>query len=100
MTRPLLALLLLLTLSHTAYASSSLRCGSQLISLGDDQASVRRKCGEPVHQEFLGYRERQDQWGFYHELELQEWVYGPRNGMYQFLQFEGNRLSKIQSKRR
>jgi hypothetical protein len=40
-----------------------------------------------------------DEYGFYHEVAVEEWAYGPRNGMYQFLRFEGNRLNKIDSKR-
>ncbi|HBO1154911.1 TPA: DUF2845 domain-containing protein, partial [Pseudomonas aeruginosa] len=31
--------------------------------------------------------------------EVQEWVYGPWNGMLYFVRFEGNRLSAIQSRR-
>lgn len=90
---------LLCALPWTVQAASTLRCGSDLVSLGDLQAEVERKCGEPVARDFLGYREQQDEWGFFHEVAVEEWTYGPRNGMYQFLRFEGNRLSRIQSKR-
>ena len=47
----------------------------------------------------MGYREVLDEYGFYNEVAVEEWAYGPRNGMYQFLRFEGNRLIKIESKR-
>ncbi len=33
------------------------------------------------------------------EVQIEEWAYGPRNGMYYYLRFEGNRLVKIESKR-
>ncbi|MBP7188599.1 MAG: DUF2845 domain-containing protein, partial [Thiopseudomonas sp.] len=33
------------------------------------------------------------------ELHIQEWVYGPNNGMYHYLRFEGNRLTSIESQR-
>ena len=57
------------------------------------------KCGEPISREFVGYREVLDAYGFRNEVAVEEWAYGPRNGMYQFLRFEGNRLVKIESKR-
>ena len=40
-----------------------------------------------------------DDYGFYNEVPIEEWTYGPRNGMYHFLRFEGNRLRDIDSKR-
>lgn len=39
------------------------------------------------------------EWGKRYEVEVQEWVYGPWNGMLYFVRFEGNRLSAIQSRR-
>jgi hypothetical protein len=91
--------LLLLAISLGAQASSTLRCGSQLISTDDASSVVLSKCGEPISRDFLGYRERLDIYGFRHEVAVEEWSYGPRNGMYHFLRFEANRLIKIDSKR-
>lgn len=88
---------LLLTLN--AEAGSTLRCGSRLISSGDDSSEILAKCGEPQQRAFLGYREVLDDWGFRQEVGVEEWVYGPRNGMYYFLRLEGNRLANISSKR-
>lgn len=34
------------------------------------------------------------------EVKVEEWIYGPDNGMYQYLRFEGGRLVRIDSKRR
>ena len=76
-----------------------MRCGSALISLNDSTRIVSSKCGNPISREFIGYREVLDEYGFYHEVAVEEWAYGPRNGMYHFLRFEGNRLIKIDSKR-
>ncbi|MFC5697177.1 DUF2845 domain-containing protein [Pseudomonas sp. GCM10022186] len=94
----LLCLPLLLALD-TAQASSTLRCNSSLVSLDDTASEVLEKCGEPVSRSDLGYREVTD--GYYRRIEVrvEEWVYGPRNGMYQFLRFEGDRLRDIDSKR-
>ena len=94
-----LILSLLLLLPMLVQASSTLRCGSQLISKDDSSSTVLHKCGEPISRDFLGYRERLDIYGFRHEVAVEEWSYGPRNGMYYFLRFEANRLIKIDSKR-
>ncbi|WP_422910109.1 DUF2845 domain-containing protein [Pseudomonas sp. MAC6] len=96
--KALISVLLLLVPVYTL-ASSTLRCDSGLISLDDSTSEVSSKCGEPLSRDFLGYREVLDQYGFYNEVAVEEWSYGPRNGMYQFLRFQGNRLIKIDSKR-
>ena len=90
---------LLVLLPLGAHASSTLRCDSGLISVKYSSSVVASKCGEPMSREFVGYREVLDAYGFRNEVAVEEWVYGPRNGMYQFLRFEGNRLVKIDSKR-
>ena len=76
--------------------ADTLRCGSSLVSLGDRTFEVERKCGAPVHRDPVGYT-----LGSYDRREymIEEWVYGPSNGMYQYLRFEGNRLKQINSKR-
>ncbi|WP_336356147.1 DUF2845 domain-containing protein [Pseudomonas granadensis] len=81
--------------SHAA-ASDTLRCGSQLISLGDRTSEVLQKCGEPVSRDVLGYKRSANR---REEFQVEEWTYGPSNGMYQYLRFEGNRLRQINSKR-
>lgn len=97
--RLLLCCLTLLALAAPASASS-LRCGSALVSTGDHAREVLDKCGEPASQEVIGYRQRGDYWGNREEVRIDEWVYGPRNGMYYFLRFEANRLTEIDSQRR
>ncbi|HSC84217.1 MAG TPA: DUF2845 domain-containing protein [Pseudomonas sp.] len=77
-------------------AHASLRCDNGIASEGDRTSEVRTKCGEPVSQAVAGYR--YDDNGN-REFQLEEWVYGPRNGMLYFLQFEGERLKRIESKR-
>jgi hypothetical protein len=94
-----LMLSLLVVLPQAVHASSTLRCDNGLISLQDSTSIVSSKCGEPISREFVGYREVLDEYGFRNEVAVEEWAYGPRNGMYQFLRFEGNRLIKIESKR-
>jgi len=91
-----LALLALALVASQASASDTLRCGSQLVSLGDRASEVLQKCGEPVSRDVLGYKRSANR---REEFQVEEWTYGPSNGMYQYLRFEGNRLRQINSKR-
>jgi hypothetical protein len=94
-TRSLLSLALAVAASQ-AQAADTLRCGSQLISVGDRSGEVLHKCGEPASRDFLGYKRSANK---REEFQVEEWVYGPNSGMYQYLRFEGNRLMRIDSKR-
>ncbi|MBJ7370541.1 DUF2845 domain-containing protein [Pseudomonas atacamensis] len=91
-----LAVLVLTCAAGHVSASDTLRCGSQLISLGDRASEVLQKCGEPVSRDVLGYKRSANR---REEFQVEEWTYGPNNGMYQYLRFEGNRLRQINSKR-
>lgn len=90
---------LLLSLPLLAEASSTYRCGSALVSKDAPTSEVQSKCGEPASRDFLGYKEVVDYYGFRNEVAIEEWIYGPNNGMYHFLRFEGGRLTDIRSKR-
>lgn len=76
--------------------ADTLRCGSQLISAGDRQFEVQQKCGEPSARNLIGYLHSPNR---REEVSIEEWIYGPTNGMYQYLRFEGGRLVAINSKR-
>lgn len=82
-------------ISATAQADT-MRCGSALVSLGDRPFEIERKCGAPVHRDPIGYT-----LGSYDRREymIEEWVYGPSNGMLSILRFEGNRLTAIERRR-
>ncbi len=100
-TLALFALLMMTTGSSDA--ASTLRCNSKLISIEDSATEVQDKCGTPVSRDQLGYRTTIEYTNGYptgsREVPVEEWVYGPRSGMYYYLRFEGNRLVKIDSKR-
>lgn len=85
-----------LALSSLAAQADTLRCGSHLVSLGDRPFEVQRKCGDPVHRDPIGYT-----LGPYERREylIEEWVYGPGNGMLSILRFEVNRLVRIERRR-
>lgn len=96
MGKHLLLTLMLAMGASQASAADTLRCGSQLISVGDRTSEVLHKCGEPLSRDLLGYKRSANR---REEFAVEEWTYGPNNGMYQYLRFEGNRLTQITSKR-
>ena len=79
--------------------ADTLRCGSQLISVGDRMFEVQQKCGQPVSQDIIGYKETVNHFRQVDQVQVQEWIYGPNNGMFQYLRFEGGKLVRIDSKR-
>ncbi|MFR0691258.1 DUF2845 domain-containing protein [Enterobacterales bacterium AE_CKDN230030158-1A_HGKHYDSX7] len=96
----LAALVLPLAFTTVDARAASLRCNSKLISTGDISSDVLSRCGEPVSRSFLGYKQVPGyRYGETLEVAVEEWIYGPWNGMLYFVRFEGNRLSDIQSKR-
>jgi hypothetical protein len=80
--------------------AATLRCGSQLISTGDRLFEVEQKCGTPISQSVIGSQETFDHaYRRSEQVPIEEWVYGPDNGMYRYLRFVGGRLIEINSKR-
>ena len=75
----------------------ALRCGDHLVSIGDRSFKIFKKCGEPVSKEQIGYTITKDE---KRELKIDEWVYGPKNGHYYHLIFEGNKLVEIKAIRK
>jgi len=79
-------------------ADTSLRCGNQLIEIGDTMYKVRSACGEPLSAQRIGerttYRILSDQQlKIKDSLYLFEWLYR-KNAVTYVLIFEGSRLSK------
>ncbi|MCJ8168848.1 DUF2845 domain-containing protein [Atopomonas sediminilitoris] len=93
------SLLISLTLAALAFSQSAhaMRCGSKLVNEGDLAFEVLERCGEPRQRDIVGYTLTYDQ---RREFKIEEWVYGPRSGVYYILTFEGTRLSRIESRRK
>lgn len=89
-------LLVTLALACGLAEAGTLRCGSKLVNEGDRAFEVERKCGKPARTDLVGYTG-----GYYgdREMVIEEWVYGPTNGMLSILTFRGNRLTRIETKR-
>lgn len=96
MKRAFCALALPLMLLAADASAATFRCGSKLVSDGDRSSEVENKCGAPVNRSMVGYTETPNgNIG----LQVEEWVYGPTNGMTYYLRFEGGRLTSVESKR-
>ena len=84
--------------------ASAMRCGNQLVLIGDRNHDVLRKCGEPDEREerpekryFRVFREG----GFFEvlqEVTVEQWTYnlGP-NMFIRILRFENGRLVEIET---
>ena len=96
MKRAFYSLALPLMLLAVDASAATFRCGSKLVSDGERTSEVENKCGAPVNRSMVGYTETPNgNIG----LQVEEWVYGPTNGMTYYLRFEGGRLSSVESKR-
>lgn len=81
----------------TTNAQASLRCENGIADRGDRTSEVLAKCGAPASQAVTGYILDKDG---NEKFQKEEWVYRPNNGnMLYFLEFEGERLVRIDSKR-
>ena len=81
-------------------AQAAMRCGTELINEGDRTSEVLRKCGQPSSREVLA--PLADQSGRQintQAVPVENWVYGPENGMYRYLRFVDGELVQIRSKR-
>ncbi len=95
MRKTLLVMLFTGLLANTVQAQT-MRCGTELISVGNRGFEIIRKCGQPTYKDVVGYTLGASQRT---ELRIEEWVYGPKNGMQYILRLEGNRLMSIESGR-
>jgi hypothetical protein len=79
------------------FGAHALRCGTNLVQTGNLAIQVREKCGDPISEEIIGYSLRGAPPGLRGEREykIEQWVYGPEQGIYHVLIFEGGRLRDI-----
>lgn len=87
---------LLLTIILPVMAAD-MRCGNDFVKIGDRAFMVAQKCGEPVSKQFIGYtldkaKER--------EYTIEEWIYGPMNGIFYFVKFIGGNVTEIEYERK
>lgn len=91
----ILTLIFLFCSLNALNAAQSIRCGNDLVSIGDFSFRVNEKCGEPISKEVIGYTIKNNE----REFKIELWVYGPRDGVYYYLKFEGGKLVEITTER-
>ncbi|MDD1612029.1 MAG: DUF2845 domain-containing protein [Methylococcaceae bacterium] len=99
-----LFLLVLLFHVNAAYSISTMRCGTNLVELGDDKYRVLEICGEPqsiyyrtkIIGNILHHPRRTLDIEEYEEVQVEEWIYYfGRNRIRQSLLFENGLLIEI-----
>ncbi len=84
-----------LGLALTAASATAMRCGGSLVQEGDYKFQVLEKCGAPDIRELVGYViDRQGN----REMKIEQWIYGPLQGLYYILHFEGATLKRIETR--
>lgn len=79
--------------------AGTLRCGSALISIGDLTEHVRGKCGPPGREQSEGPALRNNGVPKLNAAKISTWIYGPRNGAYQYLRFIDDKLVAVEIRR-
>lgn len=89
-----------ITVLASVSARASLHCGTQLIDEGDLMVEVLRKYGEPAQREVIPAATTSGTDKRFNAVNVENWVYGPGNGMYQYLRFIDGKLVQIRSDRK
>ena len=93
----IIMILFLLLPALSIASGKTLRCGHQVISLGDIKNQVLIKCGEPYSKEIIGYIDHVESKERIRVMKLEEWIIIIDNQHYYSLVFEGNKLIEIKS---
>ena len=88
----------LLAFAATSTQAATMRCGSNLISEGELIVDVIRKCGQPAQRQVVGPAVDANGYVAKGAATIENWVYGPSNGAYQYLRFVDGRLVEIRTR--
>lgn len=99
MQRPLTRRLIFVLMLTSGAAVADWRCANGIASKGDSMLEVTRKCGAPQARQVNMPATEPDGRVRYGAVQVEEWVYGPRNGMLYTLRFVDGRLVRIDSER-
>jgi hypothetical protein len=89
----------LLAAAMPAARADTLRCGQRLVSLGDLVAQVLDSCGAPAHRNLIPPALAPNGLPREGAVTVEDWTYGPLNGMRHYLRFIDGRLVSIHSER-
>jgi len=99
----LLGLLVFLMAGQLARAGqsklTSLRCGSDLIDIGDSKSRVMYLCGQPISKEVIGQTKIPDNKSGI-EFIIERWTYDTSIRYFTILTFKGDRLVRLEDERK
>ena len=81
------------------HVSAAMRCGTKLVSVGDQIADVLEECGRPVVHESNGPVLRSNGVPRKGSSKQDVVVYGPNGGAYQYLLFVNDELIRVDMRR-
>jgi hypothetical protein len=95
MVQKLILLCAVTTIFIFPNTSHALRCGSDLVDVGDLKQEVLVKCGTPISKEEIGYIDQKTEGTRIRVMKIEEWIIEVSNQYYSLV-FEGNALVKIE----
>ncbi len=78
---------------------TSLRCGNDLIDLGDSKSRVVYLCGQPISKEIIGQTKIPDNKAGI-EFIIERWTYDTSVRYFTILTFKGDRLVRLEDERK
>jgi hypothetical protein len=98
-----LGLILLLLAGQVSLAGqskdTSLRCGTDLIDIGDSKSRVMYLCGQPISKEVIGQTKIPDNKSGI-EFIIERWTYDTSVRYFTILTFKGDRLVRLEDERK
>ena len=86
--------------SHAGRTKSTmLRCGNDLIDIGDSKSRVAYLCGEPASKEIIGHTEPPQATGGVGFI-VERWTYSTSVRYFTILTFRGDRVVRMEDERK
>lgn len=95
-----LAVFIIALVTASASQAATMRCDHGIIATGASIAEVLETCGEPDTRERTPQYIDPDGYPAEGSVNIEQWSYGPTNGMVRSLRFIDGRLVEIDSTRR
>lgn len=98
-----IVLFLFLSWAQLAFAGrakdTSLRCGNDLINVGDSKNRVTYICGQPFSKDIIGHTKAPESTGGV-EFIIERWTYDTSVRYFTILTFRGDRLVRMEDERK
>ena len=95
----ILVVWLLLSPPTAQSKDTSMRCGTDLIDIGNSKSRVAYLCGQPFSKEIIGQTKVADNKSGI-EFFVERWTYDTSVGYFTILTFKGDRLVRLEDERK